>query len=874
MRPTIRIVGTALAATIGTAIALAAAPAPVSAQTWRDDAAHLGTTARVLIVGTRPEDEDNALIAWLSRGRHIETAFLSLTRGESSPNVLSTERQSSLAVVRTAELLAERARDGAHQYFTRAYDFGSTTSDSLVDVLWPHDSLLKDVVSVVRAFRPHVIISLIPTTGEHDATRRLTARLIAESFDLAADTMRLSANNASRLRGWAVSRLFTRIDSAGQSPSPSNIVSVDVGEFDRSTGRSFAELGAEIRQLQRTQRPANTPSVGPLQRLLRLDSTRVSGETLFGATDTTLARFTAVGAEATAQLDTLREAIASLAVGASSATPETLAANLARVARRTSDVRLAYYCNDVSGVPACVGPRADLAVALTTIRERATRAMLDASGIVITGNTERELVAANDSVGVEAAVYNGGAAPITLRRIAVSGGNVSTLLVRDTSILIPPDSTARWNTKIRIASPAFHWWQRNGMQLPTMLHLFGGSPVNPVRPELIEGEDRIIGSRVEATVALGGVDVPIIERPLLYRSPTMVRGDVRRPLEGVPATSVLLERTAEYERASLPIDRLFRVFIWSAKSTPDSLEVRLSLPKTLKADSAVKTIAVPPFSTRNVFFRLRGTLSASSDSISAEAHSIMPLALGAHPMLSVFSIDGKYGIVTHEYPHIPTQQFIRFSAERVEAVDLRVPPKLKVGLVKGSEDLQTPLTQLQVQGQLLDPALVPFVDLTFYNTILIGGGAMANDALAGAIPSLVAFMKNGGTIVVFPGATGSADVAHSGLLPYPVSFDTIPVRVSDPTAEVKFATPKSALLSWPNTITKKDFEGWDGFRARDVPATFDPHWRTAISTGDPKETPTAATILTARVGKGMIVYCSLTLEQQLTAVNAGAARLF
>src|SRR3954463_6577565 len=103
MRPTIRIVGALFAAAIG----IAAAPPVAHAQTWRDDAAHLGTTARVLIVGTRPEDEDNALITWLSRGRHIETAVLSLTRGESSPNIVGTERQSSLAVVRTAELLAE-----------------------------------------------------------------------------------------------------------------------------------------------------------------------------------------------------------------------------------------------------------------------------------------------------------------------------------------------------------------------------------------------------------------------------------------------------------------------------------------------------------------------------------------------------------------------------------------------------------------------------------------------------------------------------------------------------------------------------------------------------------------------------------------------
>ncbi len=640
MRPTIRIV-------VAAAALIAAASNIGGAQTWREDATHLGTTARVLVVGTRPEDEDNALIAWLARGRHIETAFLSLTRGESSPNIVGTERQSSLAVVRTAELLAERARDGAHQYFTRAYDFGSTPTDSIVEQLWPHDSLLKDVVSVVRAFRPHVIISLIPTDGQRDATRRLTAQLIAEAFSAAADSARLPAIATSRLPAWTVSRLFTRIDSAPPSTAGAPLVPVDVGEFDRISGRSFAELGAEIRQLQRTQRPTKAPSIGPVQRLLRLDSARVAGPDVFGTMDTTLVRVGSLTDAANAHLDTLRREMADVAQAASSADAGTIAAKLARIASRTSDVRLAFSCFDVSGVPNCPGARGDLAVALNTIRERATQAMIAASGIVITGNTERELVAANDSVGVDASVYNGGPAPITLRRVAVSAGFVTTILARDTSILIPPDSTVHFLTKVRVATANLHWWQRNGLQLPTMLHVASVSGVNPVASQLIEGEDRIIESRVEATVALGGVDVPIIERPLLYRSPTMVRGDARRPMQGVPATSVLLERTSEYERAALPVDRFFRVFVWSAKSTPDSLEVSIRLPKGLTADSSTKTIAIPSFGTRNVLFRLRGTLPASSDSIHADAHSVMPLALDRKPMISIFSMDGKYGVVTH-----------------------------------------------------------------------------------------------------------------------------------------------------------------------------------------------------------------------------------
>ena len=55
-------------------VALPLLGAHAAAQSWRRDARQLGTTARVLVIGTRPQDEDNALIAWLSLGRGVETA--------------------------------------------------------------------------------------------------------------------------------------------------------------------------------------------------------------------------------------------------------------------------------------------------------------------------------------------------------------------------------------------------------------------------------------------------------------------------------------------------------------------------------------------------------------------------------------------------------------------------------------------------------------------------------------------------------------------------------------------------------------------------------------------------------------------------------
>ena len=257
-------------------------------QAWRRTAATIGPAPRVLLIGTRPEDEDNALLAWLGLGRGVETAFLSLTRGEGSPNVAGSERQSALAVLRTAEVLAERQRDGAHQYFTRAYDFGSATEDSVVDRLWPRDTLLRDIVSVIRAFRPQVVISMSDTVSR-DATRRRTAQLVRAAFEAAADTGVLSSRAASRLPAWSVGRLYTRVDS---TVGGATVVTIEAGDLDRESGLTYAEIGADIRRLQRTQVPIRVPNVGRAPRLLRLDAARseAANNDMFAAIDTSWSR--------------------------------------------------------------------------------------------------------------------------------------------------------------------------------------------------------------------------------------------------------------------------------------------------------------------------------------------------------------------------------------------------------------------------------------------------------------------------------------------------------------------------------------------------------------------------------------------------------
>ena len=161
----------------------------------------LQTVGSVLYVAAHPDDENTAVLATLARGRHLRTAYLSLTRGGGGQDLIGPELGDSLAAIRTQELRAARRIDGAEQFFSSAVDFGfsKTAEESLR--LWHHERVLGDVVRTIRAFRPDVILTRFPPDaraghGHHTAS----ALLAIEAFTAAADPARFPEQLRAGLR--------------------------------------------------------------------------------------------------------------------------------------------------------------------------------------------------------------------------------------------------------------------------------------------------------------------------------------------------------------------------------------------------------------------------------------------------------------------------------------------------------------------------------------------------------------------------------------------------------------------------------------------------------------------------------------------------
>src|SRR5690349_16891082 len=164
----------------------------------------LGT---VLHIAAHPDDERTAVLAYFARGRHMRTAYLSLTRGEGGQNLIGSEQGAQLGIIRTQELLDARQIDGAEQFFTRAIDFGFTRTVEETLEKWGHDRILGDVVWIVRRYRPDVIIlGFSGTPRDGHGQHQTSAILGKEAFTAAADPTKFP-EQLKYVQPWQAKRL-------------------------------------------------------------------------------------------------------------------------------------------------------------------------------------------------------------------------------------------------------------------------------------------------------------------------------------------------------------------------------------------------------------------------------------------------------------------------------------------------------------------------------------------------------------------------------------------------------------------------------------------------------------------------------------------
>ena len=819
--------------------------------------AGLGTTTRVLVIGAHPDDEDTQLITYLAKARHIETAYLSLTRGDGGQNLIGNELGQVLGMIRTEELLAARRIDGGRQYFTRAYDFGFSKSLDEALERWPRDSILKDMVAITRAFRPQVIISMWMGTPQDGHGQHQYAGVLArEVFDAAADSVKYPASTVGGLTPWTTSKFYRgRRNGAG-------LLVFNVGEYDPLEGKTYSQIASASRSDHRSQGQGELQERGPRMDGVRLEVSRVSDPAktagtergLFDGIDTSWARFKSVSLPDSSRsaLDSLVVAERAVVSARDLSSPAAVVQPLARYVRLATRALSGLSCTPLlpaDGRPSCNPDVGDLQLALSGTQRRAIDALLDADAVSVDLTAPRELIAQRDTSSVTLSVFNQGSVPVTLEGASLIGQLGTTTLRQPRTVV--PDSVTRLQMAFRASNaPTIAWWLRQRMN--------GDMFTQPMLP-MITGEDRLQETGADVTLRIGDARFPYRTGPVVRRFADIARGEVRRPVSTIPEISLLLQHEVEYARANAPFDRMMLVFVHSAAASPRDVDVSLLLPKGLTADSATRHVTLPGFGDANLYFRVQGRLAAGHDSIKAIAKT------GS----GTYSI----GFVPIEYEHIRPQRFYRSATVQLEAVNATF-ANLKIGYIRGVGDNVMPmLEELGLPVTELDPVTLPQVKLSGFSTIVIGPRAYEanNSALKTNTPVLLQFVRNGGTIVT---QYGQFEMAQPGYLPYPVTLVRPADRVSDETAPVRVLDPGSPLLSTPNKITERDFQHWVQERSLYMPRTFDKEWRALFSMNDKGEPPNDAGVLVAPLGKGTYIYTTMSFFRQLPAGHPGAARFF
>ena len=774
----------------------------------------LGATKRILMIGAHPDDEYSDLVALFARGMGAQVAYLSLSRGEGGQNLIGPELGPELGIIRSEELLAARRIDGARQFFTRAYDFGYSKTLDETARLWPRDSLLADVLEVVRRFRPQIIVSVFSGTPRDGHGQHQMAGVLArQAFESLRDS------------SWGPVKLYRSLyfDTATAT------LRLDAGRLDPVEGRSYHQIAMAGRSRHRSQdegqleRPG--PSIARLAFLEWRDRRRgtTDGDGLFAGIDTLLpgtARYVAQIDSARAQLNPTR--------------PDAIVPLLGRALRE-------------------LGDRDTAQTALLS------EALAAAAGVVVDGVADDGIVIPGERLQVEATVWNAGSTAVTLDEIALSappGWKVERL--DPTASPVAPGTVATRRFATTVASDAARS-QPYFLRRPLVGAVYDWSGV-PAAWRGLPFEPPPVQMTTRLTIA--GQPVAL-SREVVYRYRDQGIGEVRRPVFvtrpfDVSVTPELVVWPADGAAAG---QRRFTVTVTNRTRGAAAAQVVLGAPA-----------GWPSLQPESLTFQ-REDEAKSLSVVLALPKGVKPgvYHLTAAALAGGIRSEGALAII--DYPHIRPRAVAHASTGEIRAARIALPTLTRAGYVRGASDrVPEALQAVGVPIEQLGPDTLARGDLAKYDAIVIGSRAYETEpALVASNGRLLDYVRAGGLVIVqyqqYPFVNG-------GFAPYRLAIARPHDRVTDETAAVTALDSSSPVLHVPNQIGPDDWRGWVQERGLYFAHDWDSAYTPLLEMHDPGEPPLQGGLLLATLGKGTYVYTGLSFFRQLPAGVPGAYRLF
>jgi len=828
----------------------------------------LGVIGSVLHTGAHPDDEDSGLLAYLARGRQARTAYLSLTRGDGGQNLIGPELYEALGVIRTEELLAARRLDGAGQFFTRAFDFGFSKSKDEALSKWNREEVLRDMVRVIRTFRPLVIASAWSGPprdghGHHQAAGTLTQ----EAYKAAADPLRFPEQIAEGLPAWKALKLYQRTAVRSQNPEgaepsqsaqvPQPTLVINTGQFDPLFGQSYYEIAIEGRSQHRSQDQGGIERKGPRYSGLKLLDSSVGSpaeeKDIFDGID---ASVTGIAKFAGQYASRLKESLAEVQSSADEAkakfnpfTANALTPIIARGLKRIREIRAGLKSTGLS--------EAELFETdfLLKIKEQDfADALAKSEGVVVDCIAEDEIVTPGQTFNLSISTYANADAKIARIEVPMKSGWTITK-EKENSAVTDGRLVAQTDFKVTVgkdAEPSEPYWLKQRRQGDMFAPGKGGTGVEPLsQPELV--------AQVELEVA--GEKITVAQ-PAQYRFADKALGEIRRDVKIAPAISVNVSPGL----LMIPM---------SSKDVERTVTVTLT---NNRKDAASGTLSLAK--------RFEGTVSPSKLDFAlnrqgekASFNFVIKVAPQRrsvrYQLTAIASIDGtnyRRGYQVIAYPHTESRLLYKDSVAQAQVLDVKVAPGLKVGYIEGAgDDFANALRRIDVDVQTIDERELATGDLSRYDAIVTGIRAYeVRPDLVANNQRLLEYMRRGGTLIV---QYNKGEYAAGNFAPYPVKMARSPERVTDEGATVTLLDPASPRFSYPNKIGPRDFEGWVQERGTYFFSEWDTHYKPTVESNDPGEKPKQGAELIAQYGEGTYVYTGIAWFRQLPEGVPGAYRL-
>lgn len=779
----------------------------------------------VLYVAAHPDDENTALLAYLARERKVRTGYLSATRGDGGQNLLGTETGSLLGMIRTQELLAARRIDGAEQFFTRALDFGFSKGPGETIGIWGHDSVLADMVWVIRTFRPDVVLTRFPTTGEGGHGHHTASAILAEeAFGAAGDPARFP-EQLRFTRPWKARRMYLNSwKSDTPDPREARFISLDVGSYNPLLGRSYSEIAAESRSQHKSQGFGSAERRGKLPAYFY----PLAGDTA-GVRD--ILQGIDLGWNRLPGGETVDRWLAEAQKGFDPARPEAIVSLLLR-----AHAALRRLPPD----------------AMVDLKEREILELIrSCSGLWLEALATVSEAPPGEKLKFNITALNRSGVPFRLEKLETQGFAESLALGTGSDAVGAPlafNQPAVVTATIRVPkeAPASQpYWLRG----PSGKGLFQVED-----PRLVGRPENPAAISIRVTLSAEGETLDF-DLPVAFRWTDPVAGTRYRPFEVVPRATLRLDRGMYVfpdagPREVLVVARDGGMGIWGRLS--------LSLPTGWRAEPAFVDV----------------TLSAKNPEQEGR-FKVYPTPAPASGNLGAMLVSGgdtlRNARVVVEYPHIPTQVLFPPAASRFARLDIKIAGRA-VGYLMGSGD-QVPeaLTQLGYQVTLLSDAEVENSDLSRFDAIIAGVRAYNTRPRLRALQGrLLDFARKGGALVL---QYNTLDAGLDDRLgPYPFKISSERVTVEETT--VRFDSSAHPLLNRPNKIEAADMEGWVQERGLNFANPYDPRYETPLSCHDPDEPDRKGGLLFARHGQGVFIYTGYSWFRELPAGVPGALKLF